>query len=520
MGKGNRAHLDYQPPLSTTSLEGQKVYEPPTLYTKPVQQPEEIIEEEAPLFTLVTTYLSYFILILVGHCRDIFGRFWNPGQYKHLSESDGYAPINSGFDTFYHRRLYMRIRDCFNRPVTGVPGRTIQILERETRDYNHTYTMTGRKREVLNLSSYNYLGFAQSHGPCADHVEQTVRKYGLTTCSARMEAGSLDLHHETEQLVARFLGQEDAIVYSMGFATNSTTLPSLIGKGGLIISDELNHSSLVFGARLSGATIKVFKHNNVADLERILRESISQGQPRTHRPWKKILVVVESLYSMEGNVCKLPEIAGLKKKYPFYLYVDEAHSVGGMGPNGRGICDYYGMDPKEVDILMGTFTKSFGAAGGYIAAKKEIIDHLRFTSHSSIYAESVSVPVLAQICSSMRIILGEDGTNEGRERIQSLAQNAKFFSNELRKMGFIVYGGDSPVVPLLLFHPAKIPAFSRECLKRGIAVVVVGYPATPIITSRVRFCISASHTMDDLKWALEQISEVGDLLCLKIASRH
>lgn len=166
---------------------------------------------------------------------------------------------------------------------------------------------------------------------------------------------------------------------------------------------------------------------------------------------------------------------------------------------------------------MGTFTKSFGAAGGYIAGKKSIIDHLRLNNHCAIYAEPIAVPILRQITSSMRIILGELGGEEGRLRIQNLARNSKFFSTELKKMGFIVYGGSSPVIPLLLYHPAKIPAFSREMLKRGLGVVVVGYPATPIITSRVRFCISASHTMEDLEWALEQISEVGDLLGLKIA---
>jgi serine palmitoyltransferase len=199
------------------------------------------------------------------------------------------------------------------------------------------------------------------------------------------------------------------------------------------------------------------------------------------------------------------------------MYLDEAHSVGALGPNGRGVCDYYGIDPSEIDILMGTFTKSFGAAGGYIAGSKKLVDQLRLHSHSAVYAESVSIPVIKQIYSSMRMIMGEDYGLEGRHRIQTLARNSRFFASELRKMGFMVYGNDSPVVPLLLMNPAKIPAFSREMLKRGIAVVVVGYPATPIITSRVRFCISAAHTMEDLHWALEQISEVGDLLLLKMA---
>lgn len=182
---------------------------------------------------------------------------------------------------------------------------------------NNRYS--GKTREVLNLSSYNYLGFGESTGPCSDAVELSLRKNGISTASPRMESGTLDIHHETESLVARFLGQESSLICSMGFATNSTCIPALIGKGGLIISDELNHSSIVFGTRLTGASVKVFKHNNPADLEAVLRDSISQGQPRTHRPWKKILIVVEGLYSMEGNICRLPEFVELKKKYKVSL---------------------------------------------------------------------------------------------------------------------------------------------------------------------------------------------------------
>jgi serine palmitoyltransferase len=167
----------------------------------------------------------------------------------------------------------------------------------------------------LNFASYNYLGFAQSTGPCADAVEQSTLANGIASPSPRAEAGSTLLHAELERQVARFVGKPDAMVVSMGFATNSTTIPALVSKGCLIISDEMNHSSIVFGARLSGAAVRVFKHNNMDDLKDLLREVISQGQPRTHRPWKKILVIVEGLYSMEGTVVNLPEIVQLKKEF-------------------------------------------------------------------------------------------------------------------------------------------------------------------------------------------------------------
>lgn len=476
--------------------------------------------EEAPLFVLMTTYLGYLILIIFGHLRDFFGKLFKRRKYSHLQVADGFAPLCSDFESFYTRRMYTRIRDCWNRPATGVPGRLVTILERTSKDYNNTFALTGTERTVLNFSSYNYLGFAQSDGLCADKVEQCTQKYHVGVGSTRLEAGTLDLHVELEELVARFLGKESAMVISMGFATNSTTLPALVEKGALIISDELNHSSLVVGSRISGATIRIFKHNNIKSLEKVLRDSISQGQPRTHKPWKKILVVVEGLYSMEGSILKLREIVALKKQYKFFLYVDEAHSIGALGQRGGGVCDHFGVDPADVDILMGTFTKSFGAAGGYIAGSKAIVDHLRMQNHGSVYAEPMTAPVAQQVLTSMKIILGEDGTSNGQDRLDQISFNCRYFRQGLKKLGFIVYGHDSsPVIPMLLFNPAKIPAFSRECLERGLAVVVVGYPATPIITSRARFCMSAAHTKEDLDLALELISEVGDILQLK-HSRH
>ncbi|GAB5590331.1 serine palmitoyltransferase component [Umbelopsis nana] len=474
--------------------------------------------EATPLYVLICTYLNYFLLICFGHLRDILGKIFKRHEYKHLRTNEGYAPLVSDFDSFYTRRLYVRIRDCWNRPITGVASRTVKLLERESKDYNRTFRLTGKVTEAINFASYNYLGFAQSSGPCADAVEEATRRLGNVTCSPRAEAGTSDIHQDMERLVARFVGKEDAMIVSMGFATNSTTIPALVGKGCLVISDELNHASIVFGARLSGASVRVFKHNNMQNLRELLREVISQGQPRTHRPWKKILVIVEGLYSMEGTIVNLPELVALKKEFKFYLYVDEAHSIGALGENGGGVCDFFGVDPADVDILMGTFTKSFGAAGGYIAADKAVIDHLRIRNHAYQYAEAVSVPVAQQVLTSTKIICGEDGTDDGRRRIKQLAENSLYFAAKLRELGFIVYGDQgSPVVPLLLFNPAKIPAFSRELLKHGIAVCVVGYPATPIITSRARFCLSAAHTKDDIDCAINIISEVGDLLLLKVS---
>jgi len=479
----------------------------------------EPVEDEPPYYYLITTYISYLILIIFGHVRDFFGKRFKQDRYKQLQERDGYAPLNSDFDNFYIRRLQLRINDCFRRPVTGVPGRFITLLDRKSDDFNLSFKLTGTTTETLNMSSYNYLGFAQSEGECADAAEATLRKYGISYCSPRGDSGTSDLHVDVEKQVAEFVGKEAATIYSMGFVTNATVFPALVGKGCLMISDQLNHSSIRFGARVSGAVIDMFKHNDMTDLERLLRERISQGQPRTHRPWRKILVAVEGLYSMEGTLCNLPGLIALKKRYKFNLYVDEAHSIGALGPKGRGVCDYFGIDTKDIDILMGTFTKSFGANGGYIASSKAIIDKIRVLNAGTIYGESPAPAVMAQISSSLRIISGDLVPGQGEERLQRLAFNSRYLRLGLKRLGFIIYGhDDSPIIPLLLYHPAKIPAFSHEMLKRKIAVVVVGYPATPLISSRARFCVSAAHTKDDLDRLLAAVDQAGETLQLKFSS--
>ena len=475
--------------------------------------------DEPPYYYLLTTYISYLILIAFGHVRDFFGKRFKEQNYRHLKPRNGYGALNSDFDNFYIRRLKLRIDDCFARPTTGVPGRFITLIDRASDDQNRHFHFAGTTTDTLNMSSYNYLGFAQSEGPCADVVEDTIRKYGISSVGTRSEAGTQDIHVEVEDLVARFVGKEASMVFSMGFGTNASIFPALASKGCLIISDELNHASIRFGSRLSGASIETFKHNDVRALEEKLREAISQGQPRTHRPWKKILVVVEGLYSMEGSMCNLPGILALKKKYKFHLFIDEAHSIGAVGPRGRGVCDYFGIDPRNVEILMGTLTKAFGANGGYIAADKAVIDKLRTTNAAVFYGEAPTPPVLAQIMTSLRIINGELCPGQGEERLQRLAFNSRYLRLGLKRLGFIVYGNDdSPIIPLLLFNPAKMPAFSHEMLKRKIAVVIVGYPATPLVSSRARFCVSAAHTKDDLDRLLSACDEIGNVLQLKFSS--
>lgn len=481
-----------------------------------IKEPQKSSYEQVPLHTACFTYLGFYLLMILGYINQLF---FTPkvATEKHR---EGYVPLYDAFEKFYLRYVYRRVKDCWNRPICSVPGAEVTLKDRVTKDYGWSFEFTGTETRCLNLGSYNYLGFAQNEGPCADAAEESIKSYGLAACSSRREIGTNPLHMELEQLTARFLGVEDSIVFGMGFATNSLNIPTLISPGCLVVSDEKNHASIILGLRLSGAITKVFNHNSMKDLERVLQDSIAAGQPKTGKPWKKILIFVEGVFSMEGSIVKLPEIVALKKKYKAYIYLDEAHSIGATGPSGRGVLDFYGVDPNDIDILMGTFTKSFGSAGGYIAGSKKLINFLRVHSHAHCYASAMSPPVTQQILTSMKIIMGLDVSNEGSKRIDQLARNTRYFRKRLAQIGVITYGHeDSPVVPMLVYLFSKIGAVVRTLTSRNIAVVGVGFPATPIMEGRIRFCLSAAHTKEQLDYALSVIDEISDTLGLKYSRK-
>eukprot|EP00184_Porphyridium_aerugineum_P003158 CAMPEP_0184696392 /NCGR_PEP_ID=MMETSP0313-20130426/3708_1 /TAXON_ID=2792 /ORGANISM="Porphyridium aerugineum, Strain SAG 1380-2" /LENGTH=528 /DNA_ID=CAMNT_0027155017 /DNA_START=327 /DNA_END=1913 /DNA_ORIENTATION=- len=474
-------------------------------------------DEEVPYIVALTTYYSYAMLILIGYIRDMFGKMFKPSEYRRHRK--GYAPLLEGFEDFYTRRLYLRIQDCWARPIASKPGAWIDVIHREFGDgkvaSSKELVLKPDYSHCLNLGSYNYLGYGEVPGGVDEQVFSTLESHGVALGASAIESVPCEVVAKLERTVATFLGKEDAIVSGMGFATNAQLIPAVVGPGCLIMSDSLNHASIVVGARSSGAKISVFEHNDPESLEVELREAILEGQPNGE-PWKKILIIVEGIYSMEGEVCPLPEIVVIKKKYGAYLYLDEAHSIGALGATGRGVTEYHGVSTADVDIMMGTFTKSFGSVGGYIASSKELINRIRYTSGGSVNAYPMS-PVCARHTQWVFDQLeGKDGSDIGKRKIRALRENAIYLRERLNQMGMMTYGTyDSPVIPVMLFNPAKIAAFSHECLKRQVAVVVVGFPATSLMMSRARFCVSAAHTKEDLDMALQVIDEVGELLQLK-----
>ncbi|KAG2452256.1 hypothetical protein HYH02_003280 [Chlamydomonas schloesseri] len=458
--------------------------------------------------------------MLFGRLRDILGWLLNPFSH-HKTGKEGYAHIRDPSEDFYLRRMYGRIVDCWNRPICSAPDAWFDVMERKrTKEPSGQdvaeITCTGASTRCLNLASYNYLGFAASDPYCTPRVIDTIGQLGVSSSSPRILGGTTVAHTELEELVAEYLGVESAITYGMGFATNSSTIPALVGKGCLIMSDSLNHSSIVAGARQSGAKIKVFRHNDAKHLDALLRQSIVEGQPRSHRPWKKVLVIVEGVYSMEGETCNLKEVVEVSKRHKAYIYLDEAHSIGALGPTGRGCCEHWGVDPRDIDIMMGTFTKSFGSCGGYIAGKKPVIDFLRRHSPAHLYACAMAPGCVKQVTAALQVVMGLDGTGRGAAKVRELHDNANYVRARLLEMGLEVLGSwDSPVMPIMTYSPAKMVALSRMLLERRMAMVIVGFPATPLLLTRSRICISAAHSRADMDWALEQLEEMAELCDLR-----
>ena len=401
-------------------------------------------------------------------------------------------------EDYYIRKVYGSSLDCFHRPIIGPAATTIKVCLRKEKFVGNTRQLVinpGKYQEAINFGSYNYLGFGGFHETVTPIIIETLQKSGSCLNGFAREIGVSEEQTKFERMLADFLNKEDCIVSPMGFTTNSTLIPLFVSKGDLVLSDFFNHSSLIIGMKSSTEEIRIFKHNDMADLKSKLDEVKKNGLKNGKQP-NKILVIVEGLYSMEGEFCKLKEVIALKKAYGFYLYVDEAHSIGCLGPTGRGIVEQLGCSFDDVDILMGTFSKSFASAGGYIASDKKTINFLKNNAYSYVYGNPMSPVAAQQIISCLEIIQ----LPEGKRKIAQLRKNSIALRTKFIDAGCHVLGDlESPVIPVMIYHPAKIKDISRICLQKGVAIVVVGYPACPIDACRIRFCVSAGHTDADIE---------------------
>lgn len=476
---------------------------------------------DPPLQIKLACYLCYAILIGFGYLRiflEKFGIITN-GMCTEKNRS-GYTPIYNSWQPFFTEYIYRRVSDIFGQPIVGNPGGVVRILERKSDDFNRNFYMTGKSYDCINLASYDYLGF--SNHTETDIIEDSIRNYGVGV-GIMSELGYTDKHRMLEEMFAKFIGKESCIIFGMGYATNSNNIPALVtdSAGTLILADQHSHTSVRAGLFLSKATFKMFHHNDFDDLETKIRQAIAKGNQKTGQPWHKIIIIVEGVYSMEGTIVDLPRLVELKKRYKCYLYIDEAHSIGAIGSNGVGVCDYFGIDPDDIDLLMGTMTKSFAAAGGYIAGSKPLIDHIRANSGSN-YAGSMAAPVAQQIINTLTILMDRTKNDgEGKARIDRLLSNTHYMRKQLKMLGFMIYGNhDSPVIPIMVYFPSKVGSIVRMGIRKGLALVAAGYPATTLETCRIRLCMSASHTKQTLDRAIAILSEMGDQHQIKYARNN
>jgi 8-amino-7-oxononanoate synthase len=351
-------------------------------------------------------------------------------------------------------------------------------------------TLDGRR--IIMIGSNNYLGLT-THPKVQEAAMAALRKYGTSSTGSRFLNGTLDLHVELEDRLARFVGKEAALVFSTGFQTNLGTISALVGRHDTVIIDYDDHASIVDGCQLCfGKTLR-FKHNDMNSLRKTLESCNSRNGK---------LVIVDGVYSMEGDIAPLPEIAPLCKEYEARLMVDDAHSFGVLGENGRGTAAYFGLN-DEVDVVMGTFSKSFASLGGFIAAQAQVIDYVKHLSRAMIFSAAMAPASVAACLAAVEVMENEP------ERIARLWEITRRMHREYRTLGFDIGNTQTPVVPIIIGDDMKVFVFWRRLLEEGVFVNPVRSPAVPAGRALLRTSYMATHTDEQLNRVLEVFERVG-----------
>src|SRR5580700_10109884 len=350
-------------------------------------------------------------------------------------------------------------------------------------------------KEVINLASNNYLGLT-THKALRKAAIEAVRKYGAGAGAVRTIAGTMNLHMELEQHIARFKNVEACVVFQSGFTANAGTVSAILGKEDLIVSDELNHASIIDGARLSRATIKVFKHKDVADCERILQETAD---------WKgHKLIISDGVFSMDGDIAPLPKLCDLAEKYNCIMMVDDAHASGVLGRGGRGTIDHFDCHGR-VHIQVGTLSKAIGTMGGYVCGSRDLIDFLYLRARPFLFSTS-HPPATAAACKAAFTLLDSP---EGERLVKKLRANTKFIKRELKKRGFQFKVSETPIIPIHVGDAAKAFEFSKKLFEAGVFAPAVGFPTVAEGKARLRAIVSAAHKREQLLKAAETLAEVA-----------
>jgi len=348
-------------------------------------------------------------------------------------------------------------------------------------------------REVINLSSNNYLGLT-THPKLRQRTLEATQKWGVGSGAVRTIAGTMSIHMALEEKIAQFKHAEAAVVFQSGFTANAGTVAAILGREDVIVSDELNHASIIDGCRLSRAEIKVFPHKDLEACEKVLKEIAA-------RPGHKLLIT-DGVFSMEGDIAPLPQLVALAKQYGCIMMIDDAHASGVLGRNGRGTVDHFNLH-GHVDIQVGTLSKATGVLGGYVCAGREVIEYLYHRARPFLFSTS-HPPAVAAACLAAFEVLEEEP-----QIIEQLWANTRFFKAELATLGFNTGLSETPITPIIVGDAARAHEFSRRLFAAGVFAQGIGFPTVPQGKARIRTIVTATHTREQLTRALATLAEVG-----------
>lgn len=351
-------------------------------------------------------------------------------------------------------------------------------------------------KEYLILGSYSYLGLL-GHPRINQAAQEAITHYGTGTHGARALSGTLEIHKQLERKVAQFKQTEDAITFSSGYVANLSVIASLLGPKDTVIGDKINHASIVDGCRLSGASFVRFRHNDMKALEQCLQAAPSEGIR---------LVVVDAVFSMDGDIINLPEVSRLCQKYDALLMVDEAHSIGVLGKTGHGIEEHFGLPPESVDIKMGTFSKAIPSAGGYIAGSYRLCEFLSLSARGFVYSGALPAASAAAALTALEII------EEEPERVQRLHHNREYFAQKLEEAGISYLTSETAIFPIVCGSVRNALGLARYCQEKGVYVQAILPPTVPEGTARLRAAVNATHQKADLDLCFDVLKEGIDTL--------
>ncbi len=348
-------------------------------------------------------------------------------------------------------------------------------------------------RSVVNLSANNYLGLA-ADPRVVKAAEKALKKYGAGAGAVRTIVGNQDLMGELETLLAQFKQEEAVTVFQSGLNCNMGVIQAVTDQGDLIISDELNHASIIDGVKLSKADRAVYKHSDMEDLERVLKEKRSL--------YKNVLIITDGVFSMDGDLAKLPQIVELADRYEALTYVDDAHGSGVLGSHGRGTVDHFHLHGR-IDFVIGTLSKAVGVVGGYCCSKQNVKEWLLHRGRPLLFSTAIPPSSVAAAIESIKILM------TSTEATDKLWENARYFKEGMTKLGFDIGHSETPITPVMIGDEAKTMAFSKRLLEAGVFVSGIVFPTVPKGKGRLRAMISAAHTKEDLDFALEAFKNVG-----------